>query len=36
MPKYVSGFMTNFFEKTFIKFKYLAKIVNFLINNKKV
>ena len=31
---YLDYFRANFFKNVFIKFKYLAKKVNFLINNK--
>ena len=34
MPKYLNSFTANFFQKISIKFKYLARIINFLISNK--
>lgn len=34
--KYLNKFITNFFKKIIIKFKYLSKIVTFLAISKKI
>ena len=36
MPKCLGSFIASFFENAFIKSKYLAKIVIFLVNNKVI
>lgn len=36
MPKYLSTSIVKFFDKTSIKFKYLAIIITFLTSNKVI